>query len=140
MQSTLRPFAQVAAALAVLCASSAWAATPTGSKAYADIEARYERERAACVSGMSGEEQSNCLQDARVARAEAHRGRLDNENQDYRRNALERCKALAGDEARDCRLRVEGAGTVKGSVRSGGLYRELVTIVPPAPAASSVAQ
>jgi len=138
MRSTLRPFVQAAAALAVLCASSSWAAAPSVSKAYADIEARYERERAACLSGMTGMEQANCLQDAKAARAEAHRGRLDNENQDFRRNALERCKSLPADDARDCRLRIEGAGSVKGSVREGGVIRELVTIVP-APAASSAA-
>ena len=67
----------------------------------------------------------------------ARRGLLESEgNPDYRRNQFERCKALSGDEAKDCRLRMKGAGVVSGSASAGGIYRELRT-VEPAPAASA---
>jgi hypothetical protein len=51
---------------------------------------------------------------------------------------LERCKPLPTDEAKDCRDRILGQGTVSGSVKGGGLYREKVTtevkVLPPPPA------
>jgi len=102
----------------------------------ADIQAQYERERAVCLSGKSNQDQATCLKEAGAARDVARRGQLDEGNADYRRNQLDRCKALTGDEAKDCRLRMKGAGTVSGSASAGGIYRELTTIVP-APAASA---
>ena len=54
----------------------------------------------------------------------------------YARNALERCKALPEPDRNDCVLRMQGRGTTSGSVEGGGIYRELVTIIPgeaPAP-------
>ena len=111
--------------------SSAFAATPAPN---AEIQARYERERAACLEGLSNQDRNTCLKEAGAARDAARSGNLEVENEHYRRNALDRCKALTGDEAKDCRLRIKGAGTVSGSARDGGIYRELVTVEPVAPA------
>ena len=102
----------------------------------ADIQAQYERERAVCLSGKSNQDQPTCLKEAGAARDVARRGLLEEGNPNYRRNQLDRCKALTGDEAKDCRLRMKGAGTVSGSASAGGIYRELTTIEP-APAASA---
>jgi len=120
----------------LLSTGSAMAATP--SAASAEIQARYERERAVCMSGKSNQDQATCLKEAGAARDVARRGLLEEGNADYRRNQFERCKALTGDEAKDCRLRMKGAGSVSGSASAGGIYRELTTVVPaPAPAASA---
>ena len=121
----------------LLSAGSAMAATPSPTSA--EIQGRYERERAVCLSGKSNQDQATCLKEAGAARDVARRGLLDEGNADYRRNQFERCKALTGDEAKDCRLRMKGAGTVSGSASAGGIYRELTTIepAPPAPAASA---
>ena len=129
------PSACVAAGL-LLFAGTAMAAS---SAASADIQARYERERAVCLTGKSNQDQPTCLKEAGAARDVARRGLLDEGSPDYRRNQLDRCKALTGEEAKDCRLRMKGAGTVSGSASAGGIYRELTTIEPaaPAPAASA---
>ena len=119
----------------LLSAGSAMAATPSATSA--EIQARYERERAVCLSGKSNQDQATCLKEAGAARDVARRGLLDEGNADYRRNQLDRCKALSGEEAKDCRLRMKGAGTVSGSASAGGIYRELRTIEPAAPAASA---
>ena len=59
-----------------------------------------------------------------------------------RRNALKRCVPLPDAERKDCVARMQGQGTISGSVEGGGIYRELVTrevavpavAVPPEPA------
>ena len=134
MHTTLRKSCLAAGLL--LSMGSAMAAV---NPADADIQARYERERAVCLTGKSNQDQPTCLKEAGAARDVARRGLLDEGNPNYRRNQLDRCKALSGDEAKDCLLRMKGAGTVSGSASAGGIYRELTTIepAPPAPAASA---
>ena len=134
--NTLRPSIWIGGLLLSIGMSSAFAATPAPSS---EIQARYERERAVCLDGLSNQDRNTCLKEAGAARDAARRGNLDVENEHYRRNALDRCKALAGDEAKDCRLRIKGAGTTSGSARDGGIYRELVTIEPAAPAPAPAA-
>jgi len=111
------------------------AGAATSSKA--EVEAQYQRDRAVCLSGKSNQDQATCLKEAGAARAEALRGDTGDGGADYRRNQLERCKSLSGDEARDCRLRMQGAGKVSGSASAGGVYRELTTVEPAASAASA---
>ena len=118
----------------MLALGLSFAGAATTSKA--EIETQYQRDRAVCLSGKSNQDQATCLKEAGAARAEALRGDTGDGGADYRRNQLDRCKALAGDEARDCRLRMQGAGKVSGSASAGGIYRELTT-VEPAPAASA---
>lgn len=116
--------------VAAVGTSSAFAATPARQD---NIQARYEQDRAACLGGRSSEDQATCLREAAAAREDARRGRLEVENANYRRNALERCRVFSGDDAADCRARIEGAGTVSGSVAEGGILRELTKIVPVQP-------
>lgn len=127
-----------ASAMVALSAGAAIAAVP----AAADAQARYEQERARCLSGESGQARSTCLKEAGAALAEARRGRLNDGDAKYRQNARERCAVLSGDERRDCVARAEGRSTtVSGSVKGGGILRETVTTrvePPPAmPAASA---
>jgi hypothetical protein len=119
------------AAAAVLC--SPFVSADQGGSAAA--KARYEQERSRCLSGQSGQPLQTCLREAGAALQEARQGRLDDHDARYMRNALERCKPLPSDEAKDCRDRLQGQGTVSGTVKGGGLYREKSTkevyVLPP---------
>ena len=124
------------AAAALLC-SPFVSAEQGGAGAARD---RYEQERSRCVSGQSGQDLRTCLREAGAALQASRQGQLDDRDTRYTRNALERCKPLPSDEAKDCRDRILGQGdvTVSGSVKGGGLYREKVTtevrVLPPPPA------
>ena len=121
------------AATLLLGAGLAQAAAPRLTAS--EIQAQYEQERAVCLSGQSNQDRATCLQEAGAARNDARRGLLEeSQSTNYRRNALERCRIFDGEDAKDCRARILGAGTTSGSVSAGGVLRELIT-VEPAPAA-----
>ena len=113
------------------------AASAAGSNA--DAQARYKADRAACMSGQSGQERETCLKEAGAALAEARRGNLSDQEsrRELRSNRMDRCQVLSGDERTDCIARMRGEGTVEGSVKGGGILREKVTIVPGKPADAS---
>jgi hypothetical protein len=118
---------------------AALAADPNRLLPDTDAKARYERERAACMAGQStNEDRATCLREAGAALAEARKGHLDNGNGQLRKNAKDRCNVLSGDERADCIARMNGEGTVSGSVGGGGLLREKRTIVPGTPTAQPV--
>jgi hypothetical protein len=118
----------------LLVAAAALAAVPFAALAEqggsAAARARYQQERARCLSGQSGEELSTCLREAGAALQAARTGQLDDSGARYRRNALERCKPLPPQDAQDCRDRVLGGDgvSVSGSVKGGGLLRQKTTI------------
>lgn len=114
----------VLALAAVAGMSSALAAQGVDASA----RARYEHERARCLSGESGQDRATCLREAGAALQAARQGQLDDHDAAYRRNALERCKPLPPSDAKDCRDRIMGQGTVSGSVKGGGLLREKTTV------------
>ena len=100
-----------------------------------DADAKYQRERAACMAGQTtNEDRATCLREAAAARDEARKGNLTDGDGQLRKNAKDRCKVLSGDERADCIARMNGEGTVSGSVGGGGILREKVTIVPGKPA------
>jgi hypothetical protein len=117
-------------------AVSAMAADPSASS---DAKARYEQERARCLSGQSGQAQATCLKEAGAALDASKQGMLNDGNTKYKKNAKERCDALTGDEHRDCIARMKNASntTESGSVKGGGIIRETVTVEPASPSASS---
>ncbi len=119
----------LSAALTVIGAS---AAPNARSAASSEAQARYQQERAACLSGQSSEDRATCLKEAGAALAEARRGTLSEgrTRADLRHNRTDRCNALAGDEYTDCLARMRGEGTTEGSVSGGGILREKTTIVP----------
>lgn len=126
------------AAAALLC--SPFVSAEQGSTAAA--KARFDQERSRCQSGQSGQDMKTCLREAGAALQASRQGQLDDHDARYTRNALERCKPLPSDEAKDCRDRVlgQGAVSVSGSVKGGGLYREKVTTeihAPPPPPVES---
>ncbi|MFC7298542.1 hypothetical protein [Herminiimonas aquatilis] len=101
----------------------------------ADASGSYQQERAACLSGQTQQDRATCLQEAGAARGEAKRGNLNDGAASYQQNAQTRCNALPPADRDACMRRMQGQGTVSGSVDGGGVYRETTTIVP-APATS----
>lgn len=119
------------AAAALFLAGIAHAAEPasTGSRATragGTAGSTYQRDVARCDAGQTYEDKRTCLREAGAAREQA--GELGSGTPDeYRRNALARCDPLPAQDRADCRARIEGQGTEKGSVAGGGIYRQLVT-------------
>ena len=119
-----------------VCAAAATAVAETPA---ADVQLRYQQERARCLDGSSNQDRATCLKEAGAARDEARKGQLNDGDAKYRSNATDRCKVLTGDEARDCLARMKGKGgsatnstatttnTTSGSAQSGGILRETVT-------------
>lgn len=90
--------------------------------------ARYQRERAVCMSGQSNQDRATCLREAGAAFAQArHEGLSDGPPAPYARNARQRCEGLPQDDRHGCLARMQGQGTTSGTAASGGIYRELVT-------------
>jgi hypothetical protein len=97
----------------------------------ADAEARYQRERARCLSGQSQEDQATCLKEAGAALQAARQHALTTEQAaELAANARKRCEPLPADQKEACYKRMNGEGTVTGSVAGGGDLRELTEVVP----------
>ena len=112
-------------ALVLAVAPSAWAAA---GKANSEAQQRYNRERAHCMSGQSGQDRAICLREARAALQEARRNRLQTgAGVNLDANATARCNAQPAADREACVQRIRGAGTTSGSVAGGGLIRELET-------------
>ena len=92
---------------------------------------RYQAERAACLSGNTGQDRTTCLREAGAALHDAKQGRLDNgASSMYERNAQMRCNPLPPEQRQSCLMRMQGEGETSGSVAGGGIYRELREVVP----------
>jgi len=90
----------------------------------------YQYERADCNSGLSGPDKTTCLREAGAALQEAKSGKLADANTDFEGNRIARCGYLREPDKGYCVRRMNGEGTVSGSVEGGGILRELVVIVP----------
>ena len=95
-----------------------------------EAKARYQQERAACISGQSHQDRATCLQEAGAALQEAKRGNLGGGMGQYEQNQLRRCDAHPAEDREDCLRRMRGEGTISGSVEGGSIYRELRTTTP----------
>jgi hypothetical protein len=95
-----------------------------------EAQARYEQDRAACMSGQSQQDRATCLREAGAALQAAKRGGIGDGQSSYEQNQLMRCDRLPAGDREDCLRRMRGEGTVSGSVEGGGIYRELRTTVP----------
>ena len=109
---------------AAACFGAAAHAAPAGDA----IDARYQKERAACENGTSGQDTATCLREAGAARDAARRGQLDPAPQ-ADANATERCQALPEADRAHCLSRVNGGPdtTTSGSVKGGGVLKETTT-------------
>ncbi len=123
LRSSLRLVA--AAALFGLGANAVVAAEGRTS---AEIQSRYEQERALCLKGMTSQDRATCLREAGAARDAAVKGQLKEGSPDYRSNAKTRCEALPADQVQDCLARARGEGGRSGSVEGGGILRQTVTV------------
>lgn len=97
--------------------------------------ATYERERAACLSGQSGQDRSTCLREAAAAYQEsrgARRGAATVSEDRYAQNALQRCQPLPAADRAECERRMQ-SGSTSGSVTGGGVLRELRSVEPAQP-------
>lgn len=134
-----RPFGALALLAAALAVTPAGAA---GTKAASEVEARYQRDLAACAApGYVGDRQA-CRRDAGAARIRPTAKPVDTDPGRFARNALKRCEPLPEADRADCVLRMQGLGTTTGTAADGGIYRELVTrkVGKPAAAASTPAK
>jgi hypothetical protein len=96
-----------------------------------DAQARYQQDRAACLNGNTNQDRATCLREAGAALVEARRnGLTTTTDSTYVQNSMERCVPLPAADQEDCVRRMNGEGTVKGSVEEGGIYRELRRAVP----------
>lgn len=122
----------------MMVATSAFAAT--GGGAPSSIDANYNKERAACLAGRTGQDQKTCLKEAVAARDEARRGHLKTASeQELANNALLRCQRVAEQDRQDCRDMVLGQGTRDGSVQSGGILKRIDRMVEENPTAAGAA-
>ncbi len=122
-----------AALVAGLASLLSVVALPAAAQTQSDsaIHQKYLADRAACLSGRTGEDQQACLREAGAAAQAARQGKLlEGPNENFRQNALARCAPLPPEQREACRMRIQGAGTVTGSVEGGGLFRELITREP----------
>jgi hypothetical protein len=71
------------------------------------------------------------MREAGAALQESRRGDLSNAGRAQKQdNAQARCDALTGSDHEACEARMQGQGTVSGSVAGGGELREIVTPMP----------
>jgi hypothetical protein len=118
-----------AATLALCLGATAQAAPPRNGYGYGS----YQQDVAVC--GHNQQDRAACLREAGAARQAAREGQLTGAA-DYRANALARCGLHQTPDGRaECEARILGTGrtTIAGDVMGGGLIRETVTPVRPAP-------
>lgn len=99
-----------------------------GATATDPVEAAYQRDRTHCLAGMTHQARADCLREAAAARDTARRQQLGDaaESNVYQANAIRRCERLPQADRAACEARILGEGTTRGSVESGGIYRELI--------------
>jgi hypothetical protein len=115
MDTTLRSIGVIAIAVGALLAAPAKAADPQLNR-YVD----------------SNDGRDPAKREAGAARDEARRGVLarGEDAAEFERNRLARCDRHQGLDRDLCIRRMNGEGTVSGSIEGGGLYRELRVQVP----------
>lgn len=112
---------------------------PTPSAQAAEINTKFEQDKANCLAGKPGAARTACLKEAAKARSSARNAPI-HDDATYRDNKFDRCRVLSGDDAAACFARMKGEGSTSGSVAGGGVLREKVTIeVGPVPTAASAA-
>ena len=139
MNTNRYPLARRAGAALILMVALASSAALAATKgATLDAKQRYLRESAACAAVRAPDDRAKCLSEASTRFASTQPTPAQEQADVLMSNALKRCEPLPVPERADCVARVHGQGTTSGSVESGGIYRELVTIevgtpVTPAP-------
>lgn len=119
---------------ALLFSPAALAASTAKPAANAEAQAQYQKDVARCKSGDTNQDRATCLREAGAALNEARHNRLVEPGAAYNQDATNRCKALPAQQQQDCLMQMSGQNTTtQGSVGSGGVLRETVIPVVPAP-------
>jgi len=117
-RSRSRSLGLLIAAAALLGTTLSAAAAVGQDPAAAGARARYEQERARCLTGESGQAKETCLREAGAALQAARQGQLDDHGAMYQQNALQRCKPLppaaALHAARDRALTQDAVAAILG--------------------------
>ncbi|MHB1198590.1 MAG: hypothetical protein ACYCZ6_03355 [Polaromonas sp.] len=103
-----------------------------------DATGNAQSERAACNSGKTQQSRDTCLTEVKNANAAKRAGKVDNNGGQFAANALKRCDVLEGENRIACQARIAGYGQIDGGVASGGVIREVETVVVPANAGGVV--
>ncbi|HEV8692092.1 MAG TPA: hypothetical protein VGQ91_17440 [Ideonella sp.] len=111
------------AGLTLLATVPVLAATSAAGSA----KARYLRAIEQCRTIGEHDARANCLSEASTAYAQTQPSAPQENPTQLASNAMRRCDPLPKPDHDDCVARINGAGTVSGSVAGGGLLRELVT-------------
>jgi hypothetical protein len=117
-------------AVTLLAMTAATAQVATGATGI-DASGSYEQEVQACMTGKTQQLREDCLKEARNAQADKKRGVLDNAGGRFQANAQARCDVLQGEDKAACQARMMGYGNTSGSVATGGVLREVETVVLP---------
>lgn len=125
----MKTFTMSRASLACIALAFAGVSVAADLNVASSANSRYQQDRAACMSGASNQDRATCLREAGAALQEAKNGRLENGAAASEQNRFRRCDPLPPGDREDCVRRMNGEGTISGSVESGGIYRELVTPV-----------
>jgi hypothetical protein len=119
-------------AIALLAVGAATAQVAVSGTTGIDATGSYQSEVNACMSGLTQQDRSDCLKEARNAQADKRRGVLDTQG-DLAANAAARCDVFTNSEDKAaCQARTMGMGSAEGSVAGGGLIKEVETVVLPA--------
>ncbi len=121
-----------AALLGASLACSAMAQVNVKGDTGIDTSGNARQERAWCMVNTEGTARSDCLRATAAAESENRRGVPDNNSRDFVGNALARCNIFMGEELIACQARVIGLGNASGSVRGGGIIKDVVTVTTPA--------
>lgn len=120
---------------AFLFSPVALAASTAKPAANTQAQAQYQKDVARCKSGDTNQDRATCLREAGAALNEARHNRLAEPGAALNQDATNRCKALPAEQQQDCLTQMSGQNTTtQGSVESGGVLRETVIPVVPAPA------
>ncbi|WAC71794.1 hypothetical protein OU995_19705 [Roseateles sp. SL47] len=121
----------------MMVAAPAFAASAVGKSSAAST---YEKERAACLAGRTGQDKTPCLKEAAAARDEARRGHLKTASEEeLANNAMLRCQRVAEEDRQDCRAMVLGQGTREGSLQNGGILKRIDRMVEENPTGAGAA-
>lgn len=92
-------------------------------------EARFKRERAACLDGSSHQDRATCLKEATNALDEARRNRSSSRGApDLSSNQLARCERVPTQDREACQRLAMGQGKSSGSVEGGGVIKEITEV------------
>lgn len=116
----------VLACVSLLLAPLAWAGE---AERLREARATFKQERAYCLDGRSHQDPATCLKEAQAAYAEARRGTLDPTGAQaaLQRNTVRRCNAHPARDRAACVRRLTDGKAAQGSVRGGGILRQVET-------------